>query len=148
MKVQYPYLYKRGSRYYFRMGVPKHLQGHFQCTEIIKSLKTQDQHEALQVCMSLAEKTKELMAFSQIPTDLNASKVIHNYLQKLLTLQKDSKCLSMELQEAIKETAITAVGNIDELFGRFLGGGISGGGRKNSLHFKIDIYACQMRGVF
>lgn len=63
-----PYLHRRGSRYYYRRRVPKHLQPILGVSEFVQSLKTGSETEVLDKYLSVHRRVEQVIGTTAIPT--------------------------------------------------------------------------------
>jgi len=80
-----PYLFRRNNIFYFRSRIPFEYQKLFKTKEIVKSLKTENQAEAILKALKLTSNFKDLIQ------DLNSGKVsVQNYSELLTALNAES----------------------------------------------------------
>lgn len=121
MDSKFPYLMQRGERYYFRIAVPRDLQAKFMCREIVKSLKTSSERDAVRLCVQMTDKVQEVFSLAYAQEGLNFKSLAGCYIQTVYQGYLSSFRASVALESVVNQPTKELNGYLpSELFPKFL----------------------------
>lgn len=95
-----PYLFRRRNVYYFRIRVPTELRGILKARTIVRSLKTENRHEAIAIALQLAANVSSALY------DFKTEKISTLNLDALLTQDPQSQAVSKAIALSPAKTNI------------------------------------------